>query len=147
MPWLEPVLAGAAVFIADQAGKHFVLARPGYAAATAPRSFLAIRCIVNKRGAARSPGLRFLPSAAFMLCVVFGVFALTQEPLRHSALGATGIGLALGGIVSNFVDLTRRRGIVDFIAIGPLPVCNIADLAIVGGLALAGLALAVWTLV
>lgn len=147
MPWLEPVLAGAAVLVVDQAGKHFVLARSGYAAATAAPSFLAIRCIVNKRGAARSPGLRFLPSAAFMLCVVFGVFALTQEPLRHSVLGAIGIGLALGGIVSNFVDLTRRRGIVDFIAIGPLPVCNIADLAIVGGLALAGLALALWTLV
>jgi lipoprotein signal peptidase len=130
MAWLEPALAGAAVLIADQAGKHFVLAWPAYAVA-----------------AALPAHLRFLPAAAFALCAVVAIVALTQEPLRHSLLGAAGIGLALGGITSNFIDLTRRGGIVDFIAIGPLPVCNIADLAIVGGLALAIFALTVWGLV
>ena len=144
MPWFEAAFAGAAILIADQASKYFVLTRPRTAIVPAPRSFLAICCIINTRGAARVP--RLLPAAAFVLCAVFAIVALTQEPLRRSVIGTAGIGFAFGGIVSNFIDLMRRGGIVDFIAIGPLPVCNIADFAILGGLALVILALTLWAL-
>jgi signal peptidase II len=135
MPWLEPVLAGAGVLIADQISKHFVLTR--YADAAAPRTFLSIHCIVNKRGAALPLSRRSLRIAAFALCAAFAIFALSQDTPPRSTIGATGIGLALGGIAGNFIDLIRRDGIVDFIAIGPWPVFNLADMAIVGGLALA----------
>lgn len=144
MPWLEPALAAAAVLMADQTSKNFILARPVNAAANTPRRFFDIYCIINRRGAALPPTWRLMRTIAFMLCAIFAVAALTQEPLRASVSGGIGIGLALGGIVGNFIDLDRRGGIVDFIAIGPLPVCNIADLAIAGGLTLAGLAVVLW---
>lgn len=136
MPWLEAILACAGVLITDQVSKHLVLARPHYAAATAPRSFLAIRCIINRRGAL-PPAWRSRHIAAFALCAASAVLVLAQGPLTHNTLGSVGIGLALGGIAGNFVDLMRRGGFVDFIAIGSLSVFNIADVAIVGGLALA----------
>jgi signal peptidase II len=141
MPWLEPVLAGAGVLIADQLSKRFVLARARPAAPT-PRSFLAIHCIVNKRGAVLPLARLSLRVAAFALCGAVAILALKQESMLHGTMGAAGIGLALGGIAGNFIDLIRRDGIVDFIAVGPLPIFNLADAAIVGGLALA-----LWNLV
>ena len=140
MPWLEPMLAGAAVLAADQLTKHLVLARPAYAA-PGPRAFFDLRLIINRRGALL-PMRRPLRYFAFVLCAAFALFALRQDVFAHNVLGATGIGLALGGIAGNCVDLLRRDGIVDFLVIGPLPVSNLADWAIA-----VGLALAVWTLV
>lgn len=48
-----------------------------------------------------------------------------------------GLGCALGGAAGNLVDILRRRYVVDFIAVGWWPVFNLADVGIVGGLALA----------
>lgn len=144
MLWLEPALAGIAILVADQAGKHFVLTRPRYAIARAPRSFFALRCVVNRRYGRFPAHIRLLIAFCFVMGVVLALFALAQEPLRSNVPGAVGIGGALGGIASTFIDLLRRGGIVDFIAIGPLPVCNIADLAIYGGFALAALSIALW---
>ncbi|MGN6573966.1 MAG: signal peptidase II [Pseudolabrys sp.] len=140
MPWLEPLLAGAAVLLADQASKEAVLARPA-CAAPGLRAFFDLRCIVNRRGTLL-PMRRPLRYAAFVLCAASAFFALTQDVFAHSVHGAIGLGFALGGIAGNFLDLVRRDGIVDFLVIGPLPVCNIADWAIA-----IGLALAVWALV
>ena len=140
MPWLEPVLAAAAVLAADQLTKHIVLARPAYAA-PGPRAFFDIQCIINRRGALL-PMARPLRYFAFVLCAAVALVALRQDVFAHNALGAMGVGLALGGIAGNFVDLFRRDGIVDFLVIGPLPVSNIADWAIA-----VGLSLALWALV
>ena len=101
-------------------------------------------CVINRRYERFPAPIRILVAVCFAMCVALTVLALSQEPLRDSMPGALGIGAALGGIVSNFIDLMRRGGIVDFIAIGPLPVCNIADLAINGGFALAALSIALW---
>lgn len=140
MALIEPLVAGVVVALADQLSKSYVLARPAYAAQGA-RAFFGLCCIINRRGALlplRRP-LRYL---AFVLCAAFALFALRQDIFAHNVLGATGIGLALGGIAGNVVDLFRRDGIVDFLVIGPLPVSNIADWAIA-----VGLALALWALV
>ena len=140
MAWLEPTLAAAAVFAADQTAKHVVLTWPRFAA-PGPRAFLDLRCVINRRGALLSL-TRPQRYVAFALCAAAALAALTQDMFAHNLLGATGIGLVLGGIVGNAADLFRRDGIVDFLVIGPLPVSNIADWAIA-----AGLALALWTLV
>jgi signal peptidase II len=55
--------------------------------------------------------------------------------------GVIGIGMTIGGITGNLADLVWRRAVVDFIAIGPWPVFNIADAGIVCGLGLILLAL------
>ncbi|MFA6267872.1 MAG: signal peptidase II [Pseudolabrys sp.] len=139
---LGPALSGAGILAADQISKYFALSRSHPVAVTAARPFLAIHCIVNKRGALLPLARRPLRIAAFVLCIAFALVALMQEPLMRNAWGATGIGIALGGIVGNFIDLLRRGGVIDFIAVGRLSIFNIADLAIVGGLALA-----LWALV
>jgi signal peptidase II len=53
-----------------------------------------------------------------------------------------GLGAALGGAAGNLLDVVRRRSIVDFIDLGWWPTFNLADVAI-----LAGLAAAFWPLV
>jgi signal peptidase II len=53
-------------------------------------------------------------------------------------IGASAI---LGGAAGNLVDRLRRGAVVDFIAIGPWPVFNIADASIVGGIGLVLVAL------
>lgn len=53
----------------------------------------------------------------------------------HAAL--VGLGLAFGGAAGNLLDILRRRHIVDFIDLRWWPVFNLADVAIVAGLAAA----------
>ena len=46
------------------------------------------------------------------------------------------IGLMLGGAVGNLVDRLRVGAVVDFIDVGPWPIFNLADSAVVVGMAL-----------
>ena len=137
MMWLEPLLAGTVVLVADQFSKQHVLAQRHYAGAVEHRPFFSIRCIINRRTAVMSLLGGWMLMAAWILCAAFALFSLTQEPLARSLVGAIGIGLAMGGITGNYIDMLRRGGIVDFIAIGSWPVFNLADAAVVSGLALA----------
>lgn len=151
MPWLELVAVLTFVLAADQLSKrhvlrhisHHVLAQPRFALGPAQRSFAAIsiRCFVNRR-ASIVPMSETWIVAAWIVCVALAFFALDQEPFADNPLGAAGIGMVLGGVTGNVTDLLWRRGVVDFIAIGSWTICNIADLAIVGGLVLT-----VWAIV
>lgn len=141
MSWLELLIAVASVLAADQLSKHCVLAEPRFAAAIAPRSIVSIRCIVNRRVAILSLSETGIV-AAWIFCAALALFALDQEALAGNSLFVAGIGMTLGGVTGNVIDLLRRRGIVDFIAFGSWTIFNLADVAIVGGLSLA-----LWTLV
>jgi len=55
----------------------------------------------------------------------------------QGSLGLPGLALAFGGSASNLADILRRRSIVDFIDLGWWPAFNVADIAIVAGLAAA----------
>jgi signal peptidase II len=55
----------------------------------------------------------------------------------QSRLAMPGVGCALGGAAGNLIDILRRRHIVNFIDLGWWPVFNLADVAIIAGLALA----------
>ena len=59
------------------------------------------------------------------------------HPHFANPLAASGLGAALGGAAGNLTDILRRRLVIDFIDLGWWPVFNLADVAIVGGLALA----------
>lgn len=140
MSWLELLFASAAVLAADQLSKRRVLAEPRFAAVLAQRPFVSIHCVINRRPAVISLSDTGVV-AAWILCAALALFALEQEPVIASPLAIAGIGLVLGGVSGNVVDLLWRGGIVDFIAIGPWPIFNLADAAIVCGLVLTILAL------
>jgi signal peptidase II len=138
--WLEPVLSATAVLVADQISKALVAARSA-AQAIPDRSFVSIRYMQNRSGhltfVAGRPALVGLWAATLALAGLL----LQQGMLGHGALGPIGVGLAIGGATGNLLDRLRHGAIVDFIAIGPWPVFNLADAAIVCGIALAVLAI------
>jgi len=55
----------------------------------------------------------------------------------QSPVAVLGVGCALGGAAGNLTDIFRQQYIVDFIDLRWWPVFNLADVAIVAGLALA----------
>lgn len=61
---------------------------------------------------------------------------VAAQPLAQAGLCA-----AFGGATSNALDRLTRGAVIDFIAVGFWPVFNPADVAIVGGLGVAVLAL------
>jgi signal peptidase II len=81
--------------------------------------------------------------ARVALVLIWGGALASALVLHHSgawfqSAGALcGLGLALGGAAGNLLDILRRRHVVDFIDLGWWPVFNVADVAIVAGLALA----------
>jgi signal peptidase II len=136
---LASMLAAAIVIAVDQASKGLVMAQVPPVAA-APRGFVSIRRMLNRRGAL-APWVGKHGLAALWAAMV-GIAALTlgvAEP-GSGMLAPIGIGIALGGATGNLVDRLRHDAVVDFIAIGPWPVFNVADAALVAGVGLVVLA-------
>ena len=133
MIWLVSMLAAVLVAAGDQVSKAVVLARWRPTAATAPRPFVAIRCLLNRNGAlGRFVGARAL-LVLWAAAVAGAALALAYGVPGHDVLAPIGIGAIVGGAGGNVLDRLRRGAIVDFIAVGPWPVFNLADAAIVAG--------------
>jgi signal peptidase II len=141
MIWLEAMLAAVLVVAGDQVSKAAVLARRPAAAGDAPRPFISIHCVLNARGAMAPvlgvPALLALWVAAVVMAVVVLIYGVND----HDVLVPIGIGFVIGGAAGNVLDRLRRGAIVDFIAVGPWPVFNLADAAIVAGIGLVLLSL------
>ena len=131
--YLVAMLAAVVMAAADQVSKAVALARWPPVVTTARPTFVAIRCLLNRRGAL----VPFLPVRLLLVLwagiVVLAVLALANSTLGQDLLAPTGIGMVVGGATGNLVDRLRRGAIVDFIAIGPWPVFNLGDAAIVAG--------------
>jgi signal peptidase II len=133
MIWLESILTAALVLAADQVSKGVVLARWPVAALTAPRSLVSIRCILNRQGTlAALAGVQALV-ALWVVMVMLAWLILHYGLLGHEAFVPIGVGAAVGGATGNVLDRLRREAIVDFVAIGPWPIFNLADVALVAG--------------
>jgi signal peptidase II len=65
------------------------------------------------------------------------VLAATGPALAANDLARVGLVVALAGATSNLCDWLRRGGVIDFIALGWWPTFNLADVAIVVGVAVA----------
>ena len=88
-----------------------------------------VRLVYNRRASLSVP-----QSAAILAVIAGAVFAAGP----HGAT-AVGLGMAIGGAGGNLVDRVRRGAVVDFVALGPWPVFNLADAAMMVGLLLAAL--------
>jgi signal peptidase II len=133
MVWVEGIMTTVLVMTADQLSKAFVLARWPLAVSRARGSFVSIRCILNRQGTLAAlvgaPALLVL----WALLVMLAALILHYGWLGYAAIGAIGIGAVIGGATGNMLDRVLRGGIVDFVAIGPWPVFNLADAALVAG--------------
>jgi len=79
---------------------------------------------------------------AVLTLVAIGVIGIVLVAYAgQHRLVPIGGGLLLGGSIGNLIDRISRDGVTDFIAIGPWPPFNVADIAVTTGALLLVLAL------
>jgi signal peptidase II len=69
-----------------------------------------------------------------VLAVIWMLTFFARSGARHPVL-PVGLGLVLGGSISNLVDRIRLGYVTDFLDVGPWPAFNLADSFIVAGVA------------
>ena len=69
-----------------------------------------------------------------VLAVIWMLTFFARSGARHPVL-PVGLGLVLGGSISNLVDRVRLGYVTDFLDVGPWPAFNLADSFIVAGVA------------
>lgn len=129
-----PLVIAVLVFIADQLTKQW--ATSGLAGMPPPNpsvlgGWISLLYTVN-RGAAF--GAMTGNDGIFVVVAAIVLFVLTMSTLLYPARRAVtlcSLGLQMGGAAGNMADRMRNGYVVDYIYIRPLPVFNIADLAIV----------------
>jgi signal peptidase II len=72
-------------------------------------------------------------AALWAAMIVLAALVLHSGLLGHHVAVPVGIGAAIGGATGNVLDRLYRGAVVDFVAIGPWPVFNLADAALVAG--------------
>jgi signal peptidase II len=78
------------------------------------------------------PGRQAMVSVVTLVAIGAIAVLLVGFAGRH-ALVPIGGGLLLGGSVGNLIDRAFRDGVTDFIAIGPWPPFNVADIGVTAG--------------
>jgi signal peptidase II len=128
---MNVVLMAAAVLAVDRVTKEIAL-----------RQRDVVRVVFTQRPLlARGTTLR-AEVALWLGAVACAVGALLFAPaLQHNVFVAGGVAAALAGALGNLVDRLIHGAVVDFVSLGRWPAFNLADVAIVGGAAIAGAAL------
>lgn len=138
-------LAGAVVAL-DQWTKFLVRSRLGLGQVWEPfPAWGDLLRIVHWNNTGAAFGM--FPSAGMVFTVIAIIVAaaiLYYYPRIPSGQRALRLALALqlGGAVGNLIDRVARGTVTDFIAVGPLPVFNVADTSITVGVAI--LVLSMW---
>jgi signal peptidase II len=98
---------------------------------------LRIRRIVHPKDIYRRDRYRVMLALIWLAALVSAIILHLDGSWFQSRVGLLGLGLALGGAAGNLLDILRLRCVVDFIDLGWWPIFNLADVAIIAGLALA----------
>jgi signal peptidase II len=96
-----------------------------------------IRAVLNHRAFPGPLGSPAALGALWVVLVAVLMAAVHLGPLFQGPVAAVSIGAAVGGAASNLVDRLWRHAVVDLIDLRVWPVFNLADLAIVVGVATA----------
>jgi len=133
---IGPLVLALAVFLADRWVQGIALARltPGVPVAVLPG---VAWNLTENSGAAFGlfqGGSSWLAIVG-VLVVAGGVGWLVRHPEARGGI-VWGLGLLLGGAVGNLWDRWVTGRVVDYVAVGPWPVFNLADSAIVVGMVL-----------
>lgn len=135
--WWVLAIAGAIVLV-DQTTKSVAIRFLSPGGPAAPGA-VGLSLAANRNwwlggGSPTAPMLVALWAAALgctALVLVAGADSASDQ------LASAGLVVALAGATSNLCDRVRRGAVVDFIALGRWPTFNLADVAIVAGVALA----------
>ncbi|HSO35907.1 MAG TPA: signal peptidase II [Labilithrix sp.] len=93
--------------------------------------------LLQTLGIARIPGALLAASTVALVGIVAAWIATRKRASRSQHVG---FALVLAGALGNVVDRAARGYVVDFIHLTSWPVFNVADVAVVAGMILLGLA-------
>jgi signal peptidase II len=127
---------GIAILLADQWSKRAIQGQGGNRNlrwGTAVR----LRFAPNRHKSFERSGTRASLMLTWVLALACAVILHRSGARFQDAASLAGLGLAFGGAASNLLDILQRRYVVDFIDLGWWPVFNLADVAILAGLAAA----------
>ena len=127
--------SGGALLVLDQWSKRMVRAHAANRCISCGRVFR-IRYVKNPalRNGRKDRATLVL---AWLAALASAIILYRTGVWFQSYVALLGLGLAFGGATGNLLDILRRRHIVDFVDLRWWPVFNLADVAIVAGLALA----------
>lgn len=95
-----------------------------------------IRHVSNRRRIYALRPVRVALVLTWVLAIIAAALLAANGPF-NSTLSRIGLGAALGGAAGNLFDIVSTHSVRDYIDLGWWPVFNLADVAIIGGLALA----------
>ncbi len=130
------LLAASSTFSLDQVSKAIVLSRLFPGQSVPYDGFFRITLISNSGGV-----FGLFPDRTMVLVlasfVAIGIlFFIYRSHALSSPLLRLSLGLQLGGALGNLLDRIRLGAVTDFIDVGPWPIFNVADAAIVVGILL-----------
>ena len=127
---------GFGIFVADQWSKRAIQAASGNRNLHWGR-IVRFHFVAHRKKSFHTTSARAVMIATWTLAVGSSMILYWTGYWFQTAISLAGLGLALGGAASNLLDVLRRRFVVDFIDPGWWPIFNLADVAIVCGLAAA----------
>jgi signal peptidase II len=134
---IELLLCAGLVIAVDQLSKLIVVRQFEEGQFFSMGSLVQIRRVSNTRESFGLPRNRLAMLLLWGWIVLSMILLVRYGPFFQSQVAQMGLGAALGGATSNLLDRWLRGVIIDFIDVGFWPVFNIADAAIVLGVAIA----------
>jgi lipoprotein signal peptidase len=98
---------------------------------------LQIRCVNSVKVFYRRDGARLTLGLVWITALAAAILLQRSGIWFQSPVALVALGAAFGGAAGNLIDVLRRHSVVDFIDLRWWPVFNLADVAIVAGLATA----------
>lgn len=134
---MKYALTAFLIFISDRVSKWMVMQRmvEGQSIPLIPPAFY-LTYVRNTGAAFGILRGRTLFISLFSVAGVIYVLARWKHIMRKSALVKWGVALGLAGALGNLVDRLRWGAVIDFVDVPLWPIFNVADVAIVGGVAL-----------
>jgi signal peptidase II len=128
-------LSAVSIFVMDLVAKSAIEQRAG-GPGLHVGSLVRLRHVASTKRSYTHAPLRLLLVAVWTSAFAAAVI-LNATGVLSSALARIAIGAALGGAAGNLFDILKSRAVRDYIDLGWWPVFNLADVAILGGLAVA----------
>ena len=131
---LGMMLSGLMVLLLDLATKH-AIERRGLGGEVRVGAVATIRHVASRRRMYSRPAFRKSLAALWTLSFIAAVLLAISGQVS-TAMARVAMGAALGGAAGNLYDILSSHSVRDYIDLGWWPVFNLADVAILGGLAL-----------